>query len=71
MGSLIALALCPVALVGILMRHPAGRRAAPYVLLGVGALLYCWNRSEQGEQLVVSSLVLLAGIVWCMERQGY
>lgn len=71
MESLIAVALAPVALVGMMLRSPAGRRAAPYVLLALGGVLSYLNYPEQGERLLVSSLVLAAGVMWCMKRHGY
>lgn len=47
------------------------RRLAPYALLTLGAVLCGLTYRMQGAELVASSLVLCAGIMWCLERHGY
>lgn len=70
MESLVA-ALSSVLMIGWLLRRFAGRRLAPYALLLAGVVLCVLNYDEQGSRLLLSSLVLGAGLVWAMERHGY
>lgn len=71
MESLVAIGLLPVLMIGRLLRRFAGRRLAPYALLLSGIALCALNYDEQGGRLLLSSLVLGAGLVWAMTRHGY
>lgn len=71
MNPVIALALLPVFVLAMLWRRPMGRRAAPYALVALGAALCALHYTEQDVRLLVSSLVLAAGLVWTMGRHDY
>lgn len=64
-----------LALLGALStRQPVVRRAAsyaPYGLLAAGGGLCGLTYPGQGDGLLVSGLLLVAGLSWCLERHGY